>query len=541
MAHTANSSDTPSSLDSRLGKSAGRTHRASGKLVVGSMLASAALRFRDREAFFCAGTGRRFSFRQTNERCNRLAHALGGLGLRKSNVVAFLCNNRAELPEIYFALAKSGLVGIPLNYRLAPPEIVALMQAMDARAMLFEMRFSAAVAQVRLALPEVERFVAIGEGRPDWALGYEDLLATGSPAEPEVEVEEDDPFYFNLTSGTTGLPKSYVLTHYNNSAVGAFQAFDLTSHDVIMTAFPAFGRIGFAWLANGMIYGNRNVLLDFNPGEVLRLIETERVTIVNLVPTMAAMMLAEPELSRRDMHSLRAIVFVGAMFPAHLRERIAAGICPAVYEYYGLQETGILTVSTPEDRTRQPESVGLQVCFAELKIARADGSRAAPGELGEILGRSPNAVTGYFDNPEKSAETFRDGWVRTGDLGFVNEEGFLFIRGRLKDMIITGGQNVHAAEVEEAILRVPGVAECAVFALPDELWGERVAAVVITAPVDGGATPSADTVKATCREQLAGFKIPRAIFFQEEPLPRTPTGKVQKFLLTERYICKRDN
>jgi len=515
--------------------------RASGKMVVGSLLATAARRFRDRESFFCTDTGRRFTFRETNERCNRLAHGLGELGLRKPDVVAFLCNNRAELPEIYFALAKSGLVGIPLNYRLAPPEVVALMQAMGARALLFATRFAAAAAQVRAALPEVGCFVAIGEGRPDWALGYEDMLAGASSAEPEAEVQEDDPFYFNLTSGTTGLPKSYVLTHYNNSALGpTFEAFDTTSNDVIMTAFPAFGRVGFLWIVTGLAYGARNVLLDFSPSQALRLIETERVTMVNLVPTMAAMMLADPGLPERDLRSLRAVIFVGAMFPAPLRERVAAEISPAVYEYYGMQETGLLTLSTPEDRVRQPESIGLPICFAEVKIARADGSRAAPGELGEILGRAPTAVASYFDNPGKSAETFRDGWVHTGDLGFQDEEGYLFIRGRLKDMIITGGQNVHAAEVEEAILHVQGVAECAVFALPDDLWGERVAAVVVTAPAGDGMAPSAETVEAACREQLAGFKVPRAIFLQDEPLPRTPTGKVQKFLLVERHSRVRD-
>jgi acyl-CoA synthetase (AMP-forming)/AMP-acid ligase II len=176
--------------------------------------------------------------------------------------------------------------------------------------------------------------------------------------------------------------------------------------------------------------------------------------------------------------------------------------------------------------------VGLPVCFAEVRIELPDGRQAAPGELGEILGRSPNTTTSYFDNPDKTAETFRGGWVHTGDLGFVDEEGFLHIRGRLKDLIITGGQNVHAAEVEEAILHLPGVAECAVFGLPDELWGERVAAVVVA---QGSKVPSAEAVEAACRDRLAGFKVPRDIILQEEPLPRTPTGKVQKFMLVERY------
>jgi fatty-acyl-CoA synthase len=509
--------------------------RALGKFVAANIASTAARRFRDREAIFCAGTGRRFSFRQVDERCNRLAHALLGLGLRKPDVVGFLSNNRAELAEIYFALAKLGLVGIPLNYRLAPAEILALMRAMGARSMLFETRFTSVADQVRAALPEVKSFVAIGDRRPDWAMEYEALLASASSADPDVEVEEHDLFYFNLTSGTTGLPKSYALTQFNNAAVNIlFDAFDTTSRDVFMTVFPAFGRVGYAWLAGGLLFGARNVLTDFHPGEALRLIETESVTMVNLVPTMAGMMLAEASLPSRDLRSLRALVFAGAMFPAPLREKVASGLCSQIYEYYGMQETGALTVSTPSDRTLYPESIGAPLAFAEIWIQRPDGSRAAPGEIGEIVGRSPATVTRYFDNPEKSAETFRGGWVHTGDLGMMNEDGFVFIKGRLKDMIITGGQNVHAAEVEETLIAIPGVADCAVFGVPDELWGERVAASIVRAP-GAGETLTVEGVLAACRESLAGFKTPKILYFQDEPLPRTPTGKVQKFLLVERY------
>jgi acyl-CoA synthetase (AMP-forming)/AMP-acid ligase II len=507
--------------------------RSLGKMVVGSILTTTARRFPDREAFLCAGTRRRFTFQQTNERCNRLAHALLGLGLRKPDVVAFLCNNRAEMVEIYFALAKTGLVGIPLNYRLAVPEVVELMRAMHASALLYSDRFTAAATAVRNTLPEVRHFVAVGDEASALGHRYEALLLTAAAGEPEGEVEEHDRYYFNLTSGTTGVPKSYLLTHYNNAAMSPnFEVFEPSRRDVILTAFPAFGRIGFGWMATSVGYGARNVLLDFTPAEALRIIEAERVTLVNLAPTMAAMMLAEPSLPTRDLRSLRTIIFAGAALPAPLRERVAAAMCPRISEYYGMQETGVLTASTPEERVRRPDSVGLPTCFAEVRIELPDGRQAAPGELGEILGRSPNTTTSYFDNPGKTAETFRGGWVHTGDLGFMDEEGFLYIRGRLKDLIITGGQNVHAAEVEEAILRLPGVAECAVFGLPDELWGERVAAVVVT---QGTEVPSAEVIEAACREHLAGFKMPRTMFLQEEPLPRTPTGKVQKFVLVQRH------
>ena len=354
--------------------------RALGKAVVGPLLATAARRFRDREAFFCAGTGRRFSFGQTNERCNRLSHGLVGLGLKKPDTIAFLCNNRAEMPEIYYALAKTELVGIPLNYRLAPVEIVALMSAMGAKAMLFETRFTAVAEKVRAELPQVQSFVVIGGLGPAWASEYEVLLAESSSAEPDVEVEESDAYYYNLTSGTTGLPKAYVLTQYNNAFVGPmFEAFDMTSHDVILTVFPAFGRVGFAWIAAGVLFGVRNVLMDFHPAETLRLVETERVTISNLVPTMAAMLLADPSLPQRDLRSLRALVFAGAMFPEPLRLRTAASLCPAIYEYYGMQETGTLTVSTPADRKRYPHSIGAPLALSDVRIERPDGTARRSG------------------------------------------------------------------------------------------------------------------------------------------------------------------
>ncbi|HMN73790.1 MAG TPA: AMP-binding protein [Rhodoblastus sp.] len=507
--------------------------RALGKMVVGGILTTAARRFRDREAIYCVGTGRRFSYRQINQRCNRLAHGLTGLGFSKPDVVAFLCSNRAELPEIYFALAKLGLVGIPLNYRLAPAEIVALMQAMGASGMIYETRFAAAAEQVKSKLP-IERFVAIGDAAPDWAVAYEDLLARSADVEPDVVVEEHDPFYFNLTSGTTGLPKSYVLTHLNNAVIGQmFECYDMSRNDVIMTVFPAFGRVGYAWIVAGMLFGARNVIMDFHPGEFLRLVEQERVTLLNLVATMAAMALAEPTLKQRDLSSLRGLVFAGSMFPAPLREKVQAHLCPNIYEYYGMQETGALTISTPEDRRFRPESIGAPMAFADVRIERPDGGVAGPNELGEIVGRSPATVTGYFANLEKSAETFRGGYVHTGDLGLMDEEGFVFIKGRLKDMIITGGQNVHAAEIEETLLAIPGVADCAVFGLPDEMWGERVSALIVRDGQKGEV--SAQAIEAHCRERLAGFKIPRTILFDEQPLPRTPTGKVQKFLLVERF------
>jgi acyl-CoA synthetase (AMP-forming)/AMP-acid ligase II len=504
-------------------------------MLVGSAISTSAIRYADKEAFICTSTGRRLTFKQVNERCNRLAHALMNQGYKKGDVVAFLSTNRVEVAEIYFALAKTGIVGIPLNYRLAPNEVVELMRAMKATGLVCEAKFKAVAEQVQRELPTVRHVVAFGEepSSSQWALDYETELAKSSAAEPTVEIEEHDPYYFNLTSGTTGLPKSYVLTQFHNSSIGGFmRSFDLSRQDVVMTVFPMFGRVGFGWLFGSVSYGVKNVLVNFEPAEVLRQIETERVTIVNLVATMAAMLTAEPTLKDRDLSSLRATVFAGSMLPAPIREATMKKLAPGLYEYYGMQESGSLVASTPEDRAKKPDSVGQVSLFAEVRIVDAQGKDMPVNEIGEIIGRSPNSITEYFENPEKSAETFRGGWLHTGDLGRLDEDGYLYICGRLKDMIITGGQNVHSAEVEEALHAFPGVADCAVIGLPDDLWGERVSAIVVPA---AGASIDTEALKHFCRERLAGFKTPKDIFVQPEPLPRTPTGKVQKFLLVEQY------
>jgi acyl-CoA synthetase (AMP-forming)/AMP-acid ligase II len=513
--------------------------RALGKMLVGNVIATAAARAPDKLAFYCASTGRRFTFRDTNERCNRLANSLASLGVAKGDVLAFLCSNRAEMPEIYFALAKSGIIGIPLNYRLAPTEAVKLLRAMGARALVFEARFEACALHIKEHMPEVRHYVTIGASGARVGIEYEAFLAQAAGDEPQVEIDEADPYYFNLTSGTTGLPKSYLLTQFNNSAIGMFgPSLDMTRQDVVLTVFPVFGRVGVAWILTSVMYGIPNVLTNFEPAEVLRLIQEERVSIFNMVPTMAAMLLASDRLRETDLSSLRAVVFAGAVLPAPIREQALSSFSTNIYEYYGMQETGVLVYSTPQDREVHPESIGRASLFSEVKVVDPLGREMPVGEIGEIIGRSPNTVTSYFQNPEKSADTFRNGWLHTGDLGSFDADGFLYIRGRKKDMIITGGQNVHAAEVEETLLRHEAIADCAVIGLPDALWGEVVVAVIVTKQ---GRSVDFDALKAFCREQIAGFKTPKKWFIHSDALPRTATGKVQKFLLVEKYAERADS
>ncbi|MEO8667805.1 MAG: AMP-binding protein [Bauldia sp.] len=507
--------------------------RALGKMVVGNILANAALRNPGGTAIICAGTRRRFTFAEVDQRTNRLARALLGLGMKRGDILAFLVSNRAESAEIYFACARTGIVALPLNYRLADGELVELTAALGATALLSEQRFAASAERLRGALPALRHLIVIDGPAAGASENYEAFIAP-LPSDPvDIEIGEDDPFFFSLTSGTTGMPKAYLLSHYSNCAVVlSFQAMDVTRNDIVMTVFPIYGRVGISWILGSMLYGIPNVLANFDAPEVLSQIEAERVTVVNLVPTMAAMLLPAQAATPADLGSLRAIVFAGATLPPATRDRTIALLCPEIYEYYGMNEMGLLVLSTPADRQRQPDSVGKPIVFSEMMIVSEEGEPLGPNRIGELLGRSPLTTTAYFDSPDKSAETFRDGWLHTGDLGYLDSEGYVFVVGRKKDMIVTGGQNVYAAEVEDVLLRFPGVADCAVIGLPDDVWGERVTGVIIAAP---GAQLNAADLDAFCRQRLAGFKTPKEFIVEHETLPRTSSGKVQKFLLVERF------
>ena len=246
--------------------------KATGTMAVGNLIKVAAVRFGEKEAIYCTSTGRRFTFRQVNERVNRLANGLMGQGLAKGDAAAFLCTNRAEIVEIYFAFAKIGVVGIPLNYRLAPAEMIELMIHCEAKAFIFDSAFFEIAKKVHSDLSQIRHYVGMGDC-PEFAVKYDDLLARSSPEEPGVEVFEEDDQYLNLTSGTTGLPKSYVLTHYNNAAAMSVlgSMVDLRKGDVILTVFPMFGRVGFAWTLGGIFNGVRHVIMNFNPQQVFEL------------------------------------------------------------------------------------------------------------------------------------------------------------------------------------------------------------------------------------------------------------------------------
>jgi len=512
-------------------------HKATETMAVGRLLKNSAIRYRDKEAVCCVTSGRRLSYLQLNERTNRLANGLTNLGLKKGDVVAFLMTNRAEIIETFFAIGKTGLVGLPLNYRLLPKEIVQMMNLADTKMLIFENAFSKAVDYVREHIPGIKTYIRIGEGTSNFGTEYESLLSRSFSDEPKAEVREDDDYYLNLTSGTTGLPKSYMLTHYNNAAViiDMSMMFRVSEDDVVLTVFPMFGRVGYAWMGAAIYNGAKHVVMNYEPKKVLEVIQSERVTVSNWVATMANFTLSVPELEKYDLRSLRLLVFAGAAFPTPLQEQVRKRICPSIAEYYGLQETAIIINSSATDKIKKPASQGKVSPWAEVRIVDHSGNDVPTGTVGEVVARALSGTTAYYKNETQTKETFKNGWCHTGDLAYFDEEGYLYLSGRIKDMIVTGGQNVFSAEVENVLMAHPDIADCTVIGLPDEKWGETVTAVIVKR---SGAKITEEGIIAFCKQEMAGFKVPKKVIWLEGQIPRTPTGKVQKFILVEKYSKK---
>lgn len=505
----------------------------SGSVTVGAYLVGTALRYPSREAVVDVDKGIRLTYGQLNTRVNKLANSLLAQGMRHGDFVSTLMFNCAEMVEVYLALAKIGAVAAPLGYRLTPSELAVLINHSGSKALLYGAELREAVESIQPGLSTVQRYVQVGAGAAPFALDYGALVADGDASEPPVEVEESDPQYLNYTSGTTGAPKSYLLTHYNNAVALPlqFDLFDLTVNDRVLTVFPMFGRVGFAWTLMAIVRGATNVVMNFRPDRFLETVQRERISIANLVPTMAQMVLQVPTLGQFDLSSLRALVLAGSALPDPIREATWAKLCPNLFEYYGMQETAVITLARPDEKRRKPTSVGLPVSAVSMRIVDDQGRDVPRGTLGEIVARGPGTTVGYFKDPERTAKAITQGWFHTGDLAVQDEEGYVFLKGRSKDMIITGAQNVFAPEVESALLTHPGVADCAVIGLPDPRWVEIVAAVIVPRP---GTQPTPAELSDFIRKQLAGFKVPRRYIFTDA-LPRNAAGKVLKFALVEQH------
>ena len=484
------------------------------------------------------------SFAEVNARVNRLNNALAGLGLGHGDRVAILSRNRPEFFEVY-GVAKSALVAVPLNWRLAAPELLHPLQDSGPRVIVAEPNFTPLIDALRPELASIAHFIVLGEATEGWT-AYEDLLAGAAADEPRVEAEPDDALCLSYSSGTTGIPKGAIITHrgaLNNCRAMIEDMLGLTQDDVGLAVMPLF-HVGGMWyhLFPSFASGGTTIMLsEFDPRAVLAAIQERGVTQVHLVPTMIGALLDQPEVCSMELRQLRTLYYAASSIPLALLKRAIDVFrhCGFV-QSFGSTEAGSVTALLPEDHAaaiRDPAreslllSCGRPYGGAQVEIRDFSGAPAAQGSIGDIAVRSDRIMAGYWGNPAASAQTIVGGWLYTGDLGYLDSAGYLYIVDRKHDMIVTGGENVYPREVEDVLYQNPKLAEVAVFAIPDPKWVQRVAAAVVLKP---GCTSTAEEIRQRAIERLASYKCPKTILFVDS-LPKNATGKILKKELRRKY------
>lgn len=470
------------------------------------------------------------------ERVARLAGALKNLGLETDGRIAVLAFNSDTYLEYFFAVQWAGGILVPLNVRLAPPELVYMLNDAGVTILVVDAAFTAMLPQLLPDTPAIQHVIVIGDDAPPAdTLHHETLLAAAEPI-PDAERGQDDVAGIFYTGGTTGLPKGVMLTHTNlisNAMTALLNMYEGTPW-VYLHSAPMFHIADAQWMIGATLMAGTHVFVPkFDPENMLKMIEQYQITHCALVPTMVNMLLNVKNLEQYDLSSLRGMNYGGSpMAPALIaRTRKAFPTC-RLFQGYGQTETSP-NVSMLLDKYHDPdgafadkiESAGQPMFTVEVKIVDLEDNALPTRVVGEIAVRGPNIMQGYWNKPDETAYALRNGWMHTGDVGFMDEDGFLYIVDRVKDMIISGGENVYSVEVEAAIYQHSAVAMCAVIGIPDEKWGEAVHAVVV---LRDGASLTHDELIQHCRTLIAGYKCPRSVEISHNPLPMTGAGKILK-------------
>ncbi len=515
---------------------------------IGTLLTKSARTFPDNTAVVQGK--KQFTYSQFNTRVNRLANALRKQGLRQGDNIALLQHNCPEMLEALFACFKLGCGAVPINWRLHPNEFAFIIDHSESKCVIMSAEFNDSLLAIRDLIPKAKTLIALSHVKDD-LLNYDEVLSEGSDVFTDADVQPDDLAWLFYTSGTTGLPKGAMMTHRNLLAMNMNFYADICPgfgpEDVILHAAPLSHGSGLYALPN-IGKAATNVILEsksFETELVFKTIEKYGVTNMFAAPTMIKMMIDSPYVDQYDHSSLRAVNYGGAPMLVEDVKQAIEKLGPCLIQLFGQGESPMTITYLPHrdhllegtgEQMNRLASAGFARTDVEVKIVDSEDRELPPGEMGEIITRSDIVMKGYWKNPEITEKTLRNGWLHTGDVGYVDKRGYVFIMERSKDMIISGGENIYPREIEEVLIKHPSIREVAVIGVPDAKWGEAIKAVVSLAE---GRSATEDELIAFCKDNIAGYKKPRSVDFVDE-LPKNNYGKILKRELRAKYWKDRE-